>query len=77
MNSLKISNKLKTFRALKSFTQKDLAEKIGISFQTLSNWENDIGEPSFTHILNLVDMGMSIDFILHGIGSPLKKESNE
>ena len=45
---LKIGNKIKTLRKQRGVTQEQLAEAIGISFQAVSKWENDIALPDIT-----------------------------
>jgi transcriptional regulator with XRE-family HTH domain len=70
-----IKDRIKTFRVLAGLTQKDLAQRLGVSPQTVCNWESGLGEPTITHFLVLIDMGASIDFILYGDGSPLSRVS--
>lgn len=46
-------------------TQKELAEKMQVSFQTISKWENGVNMPDITHIPRLMDIfGVSADVIL-------------
>lgn len=46
-------------------TQKELAEKMQVSFQTISKWENGINMPDIIHIPRLMDIfGVSADRIL-------------
>ena len=40
MDQKKIGQYLRAKRKLKDYTQKDLAEKIGVSDKTVSKWEN-------------------------------------
>lgn len=40
--------KLKKLRLSKGYTQKDLADKLNVTFQTISKWENNTNEPDFT-----------------------------
>jgi transcriptional regulator with XRE-family HTH domain len=42
-----IGNKIVTLRKKYNFTQEVLAEKVGVSRQTLSSWESDITSPDF------------------------------
>ena len=39
--------KLKKLRTEKNLTQKDLADQLHVTFQTVSKWESDINEPDF------------------------------
>ncbi len=62
---LKIGNKIKSLRKKSRMTQEQLAEKIGVSFQAVSKWENDIALPDITLIPVLADcFGVSTDEIL-------------
>ena len=45
---LSIGNKIKALRRERGITQEQLAESIGISFQAVSKWENDISLPDIT-----------------------------
>lgn len=40
-----LGQKIKKFRNEKHLTQKDLADQLNVSFQTVSKWENDENEP--------------------------------
>ena len=42
MDQKKIGQYLRAKRKLKDYTQKDLAEKIGVSDKTVSKWENGV-----------------------------------
>lgn len=60
-----IGSKLKTARAALNLTQEEVAEKIQISRQTLSNWENEKTYPDITSIVKLSELyGVSLDFLL-------------
>lgn len=62
---LKIGNKIKSLRKKQRVTQEQLAEKIGVSFQAVSKWENDIALPDITLIPVLASyFGVSTDEIL-------------
>ena len=43
---VKIGDKLKSLRSEKKMTQRELAEKLNVSAQAVSRWENDEVEPS-------------------------------
>lgn len=45
---LSIGNKIKSLRKQRGITQEQLAESIGISFQAVSKWENNITLPDIT-----------------------------
>ena len=46
--NITIGNKIKELRKNKGITQEQLAENIGISFQAVSKWENNIALPDIT-----------------------------
>lgn len=59
---LSIGNKIKTLRRERGITQEQLAESIGISFQAVSKWENDISLPDITLVPALASyFNISID----------------
>lgn len=45
--------KLKQYRGQLNITQKELAEKMNVTFQTISKWESDINEPDFATVRKL------------------------
>ena len=47
---LRIGSKIKTLRKKKRITQEQLADKIGVSFQAVSKWENNTALPDITLI---------------------------
>lgn len=64
---------IKELREAKGLTQKELAELMQVSFQTISKWENGVNFPDITHIPRMADIfGVSADIIL-GL-EPLHKE---
>lgn len=72
---LKIGNKIKSLRKKKGITQEQLAEKIGVSFQAVSKWENDITLPDLTLIPVLASFfGVSTDEVLCYDSSEKDKE---
>jgi transcriptional regulator with XRE-family HTH domain len=57
-----IGNKIKQLRKLKGITQEQLADRIGISFQAVSKWENNTALPDITLVPALANIfGVSID----------------
>lgn len=57
-----LGNKIRSLRKQKGITQEQLAESIGISFQAVSKWENNIALPDITLIPALANyFGISID----------------
>ena len=62
---MKLGQKLKQLRSSKGLTQKDLAEQLNVSFQTVSKWENNENEPDLETVKQLAKVfGCSIDYLL-------------
>ena len=60
-----IGNKLKSARMNCSFTQEFVAEKIGVSRQTISNWETNKTYPDIVSVIALSDLySVSLDSLL-------------
>lgn len=74
-----LGQKLKLLRSRKGLTQKDLAEKLNVSFQTVSKWENNENEPDLTTIKQLAAFfDCSIDYLLsESDEEPKRKEPAE
>ena len=62
---MQIGEKLKQKRNEAGYSQEILAEKIGVSRQTVSNWENNRSYPDIGSVLRLSDLyGISLDELL-------------
>ena len=60
-----IGNKLQRARTNANLTQEQVAEKLGISRQTLSNWENEKTYPDIISVVTLSDLyHVSLDYLL-------------
>ncbi len=44
---------LKMLRIVNNLTQQDLAQKLGVSFKTISHWESGYSEPSLQLLIQL------------------------
>ena len=53
MKLLKFSENLKVALAVNNKTQKELAEQVGTTQQTVSRWLSGINEPDFTTLLEI------------------------
>ena len=58
---MEIGKKLKDARMRSGFTQESVAEKVNVSRQTISNWEN---EKSYPDIISVIEL--SLDELLKG-----------
>lgn len=67
---MNIGEKLKQARLADNLTQEEVAGKVGVSRQTMSNWENGKSYPDIASLIILSDVyGMTLDSLL--------KEDNE
>ncbi len=67
MDALKIGRYIRHLRKNAGMTQKELAEKLGISFQSVSKWENGESLPDTGLLLSLCDeLDTTADRLLHG-----------
>lgn len=64
-NMINIGNKISTLRKEKNMTQVELADKIGISYQAVSNWERGNSMPDISKLPELSEIfNVSIDEII-------------
>ena len=69
-----IGKTIKELRKNRGLTQEELAEKIGVTAQAISKWENESGMPDLSQIVPLAHVfGVSTDTIL-GTGDIKKNE---
>lgn len=62
---MKLGEKLRRARADAGLTQEAVAEKIGVSRQTVSNWENERSYPGIADAVRLSELyGVSLDAML-------------
>ncbi|WP_333649730.1 helix-turn-helix domain-containing protein [Lacrimispora sp.] len=62
---MNIGQKLKNTRMAAGLTQESVAEKIGVSRQTISNWENDKSYPDIINVIALSNLySISLDELL-------------
>ena len=62
---MSIGEVIKQARSEKGFSQEVMAEKIGVSRQTLSNWETGKSYPDITNVIALSDVyGVTLDSLL-------------
>lgn len=64
---MEIGQKLKDARIASGLTQEGAAEKINVSRQTISNWENEKTYPDIISVIKLSDIySISLDELLKG-----------
>ncbi len=69
-----IGKTIKDLRRKRGLTQEQLAEKIGVSAQAVSKWENESGMPDISQIVPLAHIfGVSTDLLL-GTGNIKKQD---
>ena len=74
MDTLKIGQYIQSLRKAAGLTQKELAEKLNLSFQAVSKWENGDSLPDTGVLLDLCDiLNTTADKLLNG-GSLVAKE---
>ena len=57
--------RLRELRIKTGLTQNEIATKLGVSGQTILNWENGIYEPKINQLIQLADLfNVSIDFLV-------------
>ena len=67
MDTLKIGQYIQHLRKAAGMTQKELAEKLNISFQAVSKWENGDSLPDTGILLDLCDtLNTTADRLLNG-----------
>lgn len=64
---MEIGSKLKEARMRTEFTQEQVADAIGVSRQTVSNWENEKSYPDIVSVIKMSDLyDVSLDYLLKG-----------
>lgn len=59
-----LGQKIKRLRTERGLTQKELADQLHVTFQTISKWESDTNEPDFTTLKEIANFfNVSLDFI--------------
>lgn len=73
-----LGQKLKKLRSEKEITQKDLADQLHVTFQTVSKWESDTNEPDIATLKELAKFfGCSYNYLLSDDEEETKEETNE
>ena len=70
--------KLKKLRTEKNLTQKDLADQLHVTFQTVSKWESDINEPDFSTLKEIAKLlNCSIEYLFSEDEQPVEEQKEE
>ena len=75
---MELGKQIKKYRNELALSQDALAEKIYVSRQTISNWENDKSYPDVNSLVLLSEVfNVSIDNLIKGDVEIMKKQVNE
>lgn len=75
---MEISAQIKKYRNTMGLSQEDLAERIYVTRQTISNWENEKSYPDIHSLLLLSSLfNVSLDQLIKGDIGIMKKEINK
>ena len=73
-----LGQRIARLRKAQNRTQEDLAEKLGITAQAVSKWENDLCAPDISILRDLAAyLGVSVDYLLSGEQIPDHVRMNE
>lgn len=62
--------RLRELRNKSGLTQNEIAAKLGVSGQTILNWENGIYEPKINQLIQLADLfNVSVDYLIERKGN--------
>ena len=74
---MELSGQIKKYRDQLGLSQEELAEKIFVTRQSISNWENDKTYPDLQSLLRLSErFGLSLDELIKGDIETMKEEIN-
>lgn len=72
---MELGKQIKKYRSELGLSQETLAEKIYVSRQTVSNWENDKNYPDINSLLRLSEiLQVSVDILIKGDVEKMKEE---
>ena len=75
---MELGKQIKKYRSEMDLSQEELADKVFVSRQTVSNWENDKNYPDIKSFLLLSEVfGVSLDILVKGDIEKMKKVINE
>ena len=72
---MELGNQIKKYRTELEISQEKLAERIYVSRQSISNWENDKNYPDINSLIRLSEVfHVSLDILIKGDCEKMKKE---
>lgn len=75
---MELGRRIKEYRSAAQMTQEELAEKMFVSRQTISNWENDKSYPDIHSLLMLENLfDVSLDILVKGDIEAMKDKIDE
>lgn len=75
---MELGRRIKEYRSAAQMTQEELAEKMFVSRQTISNWENDKSYPDIHSLLMLGNLfDVSLDILVKGDIETMKEKIDE
>ena len=75
---MNLGKTLQELRIKNNISQEDMAEKLNVSRQTISNWENSKSYPDILLLIQLCDVyGISLDDLIKGDKKLLKSIEND
>ena len=75
---MELGRQIKKYRGELNLSQEELADKIFVSRQTVSNWENDKNYPDIKSLILMSEVfGVSLDILVKGDIETMKKMINE
>ncbi len=75
---MKLAHQVKQRRQALGISQEELAERVYVTRQTVSNWENGKSYPDIGSLIRLSDLfGVSLDILIKGDLEEMKEQINE
>jgi len=72
---MEIGKQIRKYRTELKLSQDDLADKVYVTRQTISNWENDRNYPDIRSLVLLSNVfGISLDILVKGVLEQMKEE---
>ena len=67
--------RLRELRIKSGLTQNEIATKLGVSGQTILNWENGIYEPKISQLIELADLfNVTVDYLIERDNVPSQSD---